>query len=371
MHPAWMIRICLLLATISLSACGGPDNADDGGAGIGGPSSDDGGSTDKGPGTDPGSDASATDKAPAPEPIKTTVLPGKGVELDQGSLKGLLAVGAKAADARKLMGGDGKTDPELKDNPFVRVHAEFDMRLVFLDKDGDKALSDGDVLNRILVGPAAKAKLGGTSMAALDKASIEKEMGVKPEGADTIGTASVEYWFTKGLTATYENGAFKSVTVYAAQKVIPKADIEYKNLAIGEPLSIKADLQNGTSFAALEGELGAPDIIGQENRLKSHTWLSLGLTVLNAQGGDSTQVIILIRPWLGKLKGTDVRMGSKKADVEKALGKAEKTKQEQGQTLHLYKMKSVPVINIPQYLALIYNEKEELATVMLNYVEAR
>lgn len=245
---------------------------------------------------------------------------------------------------------------------------------LFVDSSGDKSLNAGDKLNRLLL---MEGFFGGTAQGSglgSARAQWSGELGAADNSAALDAGETMDFFFKKGLNIVYDGaGLAKNVTIYAPTNVVPGQSIDWNNMTV---FGIKASVKSGSSFGAVTGALGQPDLVTQSSGggvdTTTYTYVALGLTFTHAaEAQTDVNVTAAFSPYFGKLAGTQLGVGSTHAAVKAYFdSKYQERTQTAGQTTIYYyeiKTESIFTYTFGINLGFVYNSKDQVASILVGY----
>ena len=269
------------------------------------------------------------------------------------------------------------TVPDSRVPYYLRMD-ELHFDLLFGDTDGSKSLSDNDKLLRIITSKDFYGETEGMTRLGDDISKAKGEFGnsdystiTNIEGTDY----NFDFYFKKGINiASDTNKKITGFTIYRPQKVVPSDDIDYENSRV---LGITADIailmSSATKISDMRKILGPEDLMVEDNtnKLIYYNYLSIGFTAIDSQSSSGdVKTITLFPPYFGKLKGTNLSIGSTKGDIDSFFSKKygpAKTLQQGDATIYYYVVK-VKDLGIKKYnicLGFIYNQTDNATAILV------
>lgn len=326
-------------------------------------------------------DDGTTDSGIEPEDVITDtnppplakIIPGAGIDIIYDSKPRQIRIGDTFGSLKDIK----MTVPDSRVPYYLRME-EMDFDLLFGDTDGSKSLTDNDKLLRIIISKDFYGETEGKTRTGDPLSKAKSEFG----NSDHSATTNVEgkdytfdFYFKKGINVASDSSQkITGFTIYRPQKVIPSGDIDYENSKV---LGITADIalfgSNATKISEMRNILGPEDLKVEDNtnKLIYYNYISIGFTAIDSQTspGD-VKTITLYPPYFGKLKGTNLTLGSSKSDIEAFFNTkygSPKTLQQGEATIYYYviKEKSLGIKIYYICLGFIYNQNDNVTAILV------
>ncbi len=269
------------------------------------------------------------------------------------------------------------TVPDSRVPYYLRMdQLKFD--LLFGDTDGSKSLTDNDKLLRIIISKDFYGETEGKTRTGDALSKAKSEFGSSDHSATTNveGTDyTFDFYFKKGINVASDSSQkITGFTIYRPQKVVPSGDIDYENSkALGITADIALFMSNATSISDMRNILGPEDLKVDDNtsKLTYYNYLSIGFTAIDSQSSSGdVKTITLYPPYFGKLKGTNLTLGSSKSSIESFFNTkygTPKTLQQGEATIYYYVIKTKD-LGLKKYdicLGFIYNQNDNATAILV------
>jgi len=319
---------------------------------------------------DTGFEDISTDTTPTP-PAK--ILPGQGIDITYNSVPRQIRID----DTYKTLKDIKMSVPDSRVPYYLRMD-DLHFDLLFGDTDGSKSLTDDDKLLRIIILRDFDGETEGKTRTGDPLSEAKTELGPSDNSATTNveGTDyTFDFYFKKGINVGSDKSQIiTGFTVYRPQKVVPSDVIDYENSKV---LGITADIalfmSNATKIEDMRGILGPEDLMVEDNTAKLiyYNYLSIGFTAIDSQNSSGdVKTIAVFPPYFGKLKGTNLSLGSPKSEIDTFFSSkygSAKTLQQGDATIYYYVIKTKD-LQIKKYdicLGFIYNQSNLASAILV------